>query len=143
MPSSAASHLPGGFAGRNLNLDFSAAAFFVATTAASVTAAACRDDGAGGGDAAGSSSWWYVSFRGLGLLALLPLPATDYGDVGGVEGNGDDVSKNVPLPSLLLFWSELLFRRHYTRPCPGKTKEQSRRWCIARVVVGGGGVLEL
>jgi hypothetical protein len=57
----------------------------------------------GGGDATGSSSWWYVSFRGLGLLALLPLPATDSGDVGGVEGNGDDVSKNVPLPSLLLF----------------------------------------
>jgi hypothetical protein len=58
LPSSAASHLPGGFVGRNLNLDFSAAAFFVATTAASVTAAACRDDGVGGGDAAGSSSWF-------------------------------------------------------------------------------------
>jgi hypothetical protein len=110
LPSLAASHhlLRGFFAGRNLHdVDFSAAAFFVVPAAA-----ACGGGGAydGGDDAAGSSSsrwwWWYVSFRGLGSPALLPLPATDSGDVGGVAEEDGDVPKNItPLSPFALFLS--------------------------------------
>ena len=104
----AASHhlLRGFFAGRDLHdVDFFAAAFFVVPAAAAACGGGGADDG--GDDAAGSSSSLYVSFRGLGSPALLPLPATDSGDVGGVVVEEDgDVSKNImPLSPFALFLS--------------------------------------
>jgi len=109
----AASHhlLRGFFAGRNLHdVDFFAAAFFIVPAAAAARGGGGADDG-GGDDAAGSTSSWYVSFRGLGSPALLPLPATDSGDVGGVvvEEDGDVFSRDiVPMSPFALFLS-LLF----------------------------------